>query len=69
MVTSRNNLNNRFEDENHMREFFGNIGFKNIEIHKFIEVKEELTSFDVLGIDKDSCDDLLENGVVAIIRI
>ena len=68
-VTSRNNLNDRFEVENHIRDFFGEIGFKNIEIHKFIEVKDELKSFEMLDIDKDSCDDLLENGIVAILKI
>ena len=44
-VTSRNNLNDRFENEAHIRSFFGEIGFNNIEIHKFIEVKDELKSF------------------------
>ena len=68
-VTSRNNLNDRFEDENHIRNFFGEIGFNNIEIHKFIEVKDKLKSFEMLDIDKDSCDDLLENAVVAILKI
>ncbi len=68
-VTSRNNLNDRFEDENHIREFFGEIGFKNIEIHKFIEVKDELKSFNILGIDRNSCDELLESALVAILKI
>ena len=68
-VTSRNDLKDRFEDENHIREFMGEIGFKNIEFHKFIEVKDELKSFEMLGIDKDSCNELLENGLVAIIKI
>ena len=68
-VTSRNNLNDRFEDENHIKEFMKEIGFKNVEIHKFIEVKDSLKSFEMLGIDKDSCDDLLENAVVAVIKI
>ena len=45
------------------------IGFNSIEIHKFIEVKEQLTSFDVLGIDRDSTDEVLENAIVAIIKI
>ena len=35
-ITSRNRLNDRFENEEHIRKFFGEIGFKNIEIHKFI---------------------------------
>lgn len=68
-VTSRNHLNDRFEDENHIREFFGEIGFKNIEIHKFIEVKDDLKSFNVLGIDRNSCDELLDSALVAILKI
>ena len=68
-LTSRNTLNDRFEDENHIRDFYGKIGFKDIEIHKFIEMKEELKSFDILGIDKDSCDELLEHAIVAILKI
>ena len=62
-------LSDRFEDENHIRTFFGEIGFNNIEIHKFIEVKDELKSFDILGIDKDSCDELLDSALVAILKI
>ena len=68
-VTSRNNLNDRFEDENHIRTFFGEIGFNTNEIHKFIEVKDELKSFDILGIDKDSCDELLDSALVAVLKI
>ena len=68
-VTSRNNLNDIFEDEKHIRSFFGEIGFNNIEIHKFIEVKDELKSFEMADIDKNECDELLENGVVAILKI
>ena len=68
-VTSRNNLNDRFENEAHIRSFFGEIGFNNIEIHKFIEVKDELKSFEILDMNKDECDELLESGVVAILRI
>lgn len=41
-ITSRNQLNERFEDENHIREFFGNIGFELVEIHPFIEMKKEI---------------------------
>ena len=68
-VTSRNNLSDRFEDENHIRKFFREIGFINIEIHKFIEMKNELKSFEMLKIDKDSCDELLESAIVAILKI
>ena len=62
-------MNDRFENEEHIRKFFGEIGFKNIEIHKFIEVKDELKSFEILGMDKDSCDELLESALVAVLKI
>ena len=68
-VTSRNNLNDRFENEEHIRKFFGEIGFKNIEIHKFIEVKDELKSFEMLNMDKNECDGLLDSAIVAILKI
>lgn len=45
------------------------IGFKNIEIHKFIEMKEQLKSFEILSVEKEEYDELLENAIVAIIRI
>ena len=45
------------------------IGFKNIEIHRFIEMKEQLKSFEILGVAKEKYDELLENAVVAIIKI
>lgn len=47
-ITSRNNLNDRFEDVNHIKEFFGNIGFELVEIHKFSDVKDELYSINEL---------------------
>ena len=69
VITSRNTLNDRFEDINHIKSFFRDIGFKSIEIHKFIEMKEELKSFDILNIDRNSFDELLENGIVAVMKI
>lgn len=69
IVTKRNNLNDRFIDENHIRTFFTSIGFNSIEIHKFIEVKDQLKSFDILNIDKDSFDDLLSTTIVTILKI
>lgn len=68
-ITSRNDINDRFEDENHIRSFYKEIGFNNIEIHKFIEVKDELKSFDILNIDNNSFDELLDSAIVAIIKI
>ena len=68
-ITSRNNLKDRFNDIDHIKSFFGDIGFKNKEIHKFIEMKDELKSFDILNIDKNKYDELLENAIVAILKI
>ena len=69
IVTNRNSLNDRFENKEHIKDFFGKIGFKNIEIHKFIEVKNELKSFEILNIDRDECDELLDSAIVAILTI
>ncbi len=69
LVTSRNNLTDRFEDIEHINKFMKNIGFKSVEIHKFIEVKDELSSFDILGIDKNSADEVLDSAIVAVIKI
>ena len=66
---ARNNLNDRFENVEHIKTFFGEIGFKDIEIHKFIEVKDKITSFDNLGIDKNSLDELLDSAIVAVMRV
>lgn len=68
-VTARNNLNDRFENEEHIRSFFGEIGFNNIEIHKFMEVKDELKSFEMINMDKSECDELLDSAIVAILRV
>ena len=45
------------------------IGFKNIEIHRFIEMKEQLKSFEILGVAREKYDELLENAIVAVIKI
>lgn len=68
-ITQRNNLNDRFENEEHIKEFFKEIGFKNIEIHKFIEVKDDLKSLKMLNIDDNEFDELLASGIVAIFKI
>ena len=69
IITSRNDLKERFEDIEHIKSFFGEVGFKNIEIHKFIEMKDELKSFDILGIDKNQYDELLDTCIVAVMKI
>ncbi len=68
-VTSRNDLQDRFEDIEHIKSFMMKIGFNNIEIHRFIEMREQLKSFEILGVAKEEYDELLQNGIVAIIKI
>lgn len=68
-ITSRNDISNRFEDENHIREFFGNIGFDLIEIHKFSEVTDDLYSINELKIIDDKIESTLENAIVVIMKV
>lgn len=68
-VTSRNNLTDRFENIEHISKFMKDIGFNSVETHKFIEVKDNMSSFDILGIDRESADEVLDNGIVAVIKI
>lgn len=68
-ISSRNDLQDRFSNIEHIKSFMMNIGFKNIEIHRFIEVKEQLKSFEILGIENEKYDELLQNAIVAIIKI
>lgn len=68
-ITSRNNLNDRFEDENHIRKFFGDVGFELVEIHKFSEMKDELYSVNELGIIDDKIEKTLEDAIVVIMKI
>ncbi len=66
-VTSRNNLNDRFEDITHVKDFFGNIGFKDIQIYKFSEVKDDLSSPSILGLLDGEF--LLKEAIVAVMRV
>ncbi len=68
-ITSRNNLNDRFEDENHIRKFFGAVGFELVEIHKFSEMKDELYSVNELGIIDDKIEKTLEDAIVVVMKI
>lgn len=68
-ITPRNNLNDRFEDINHVKEFFGNIGFEVLEVHKFSEVKEELYSINELNIIDNKIEQTLEDAIVVIMKI
>ena len=68
-ITSRNNLNDRFEDINHIKEFFGNIGFELVEFHKFNEMKDELYSVNKLNIFDEKIEKTLDDAIVVIMKI
>lgn len=68
-ITSRNNLNDRFEDINHIKDFFGNIGFELVEIHKFNDVKDELYSMNKLNIIDEKIEKYLEDAIVVVMKI
>lgn len=68
-VTSRNNLNDRFDNIQHIKEFFGNIGFELIEVHKFSEMKEELYSINFNKIVDEHIEQLLDDAIVAVMKI
>lgn len=68
-ITSRNNLNDRFENIEHIKEFFGNIGFDLVEVHKFSEMKDKLYSINNLKIIDDKIEKTLEDAIVVIMKI
>lgn len=68
-ITSRNNLNDRFEDINHIKEFFGNIGFELVEIHKFSEMINKLYSVNTLNIFNEKIEKTLKDAIVVVMKI
>lgn len=68
-ITSRNNLNDRFKNIDHIKEFFGNIDFELIEVHKFNEMKDELYSINELKIIDDKIEKTLEDAIVVVMKI
>lgn len=68
-ITERNKLNDRFENVEHIREFFGEIGFSSIEVHKFSEMKNFLTSIGELKIDINNVEKLLDEAIVVVMKI
>ena len=68
-ITSRNNLDNRFEDIEHIKEFFGEIGFEVAEIHKFSEVKNELYSINELNIIDEKIEQTLEDAINVVMKV
>lgn len=68
-VTDRNKLNDRFENIEHINKFMKEKGFSKVEIHKFMEVKDDIVSFNNLNIDRDSYEQLFNRAVVGVIKI
>lgn len=68
-VTSRNNITDRFENIEHIKEFFGNIGFEVSEIHKFSEVKDELYSINYHNLVNPNIEQSLDDAIVAVMKI
>lgn len=68
-ITSRNNLNDRFESIEHIKEFFGDIGFEIAEIHKFSEMKEDLYSIKHNNIVDSYIEQLLDDAIVVVMKI
>lgn len=68
-ITSRNKLESRFEDIDHVKRFFDEIGFEVTEIHKFNEVRDELYSVNNLNIIDDKIEQTLEDAIVVVMQI
>ena len=68
-ITSRNNLNDRFEDVEHIKQFFGDIGFELIEVHKFNEIKDELYSIKHNNIIDNHIEQVLDSAIVVVMKI
>ena len=68
-ITSRNNLDNRFEDIEHVKEFFGEIGFEVAEVHKFNEVKNESYSINELNIIDEKIEQTLEDAINVVMKV
>lgn len=68
-ITSRNNLNDRFEDVEHIKQFFGDVGFQILEVHKFSEIKDELYSINKYNIIDEHIEQVLDNAIVVVMKI
>lgn len=67
-VTTRNDINDRFEDKEHITNFFDDIGF-NVEFHDFKEVKGLLSSPTILKLDDQQVERILDGAIVAVMKI
>lgn len=68
-VTSRNNSSYRFENIEHVKQFFGDVGFELAEVHKFSEMKEELYSVNYNNIIDEHIEQLLDDAIVVVMKI
>lgn len=68
-ITSRNNLDDRFDDIEHVKRFYDELGFEVVEVHKFSEVKDELYSVNELNIYNDKIEETLERAIVVIMKL
>lgn len=68
-ITSRNNLDDRFDDIEHVKRFYDEFGFEIVEVHKFNEVKDELYSVNELNIYNDKIEKTLERAIVVIMKL
>lgn len=68
-VTSRNMLNDRFEDIAHVRKFFGEIGFDVVEVHEFSEMQERLYSMNYYQIYNKNIENSLKDAIVVAMKV
>lgn len=68
-ITSRNNINDRFENIEHIKKFFGDIGFELLEVHKFNEVRNDLYSVNKLNIINEKIEKTLEDAIVVVMKV
>ena len=68
-ITSRNSLNDRFENIQHIKQFFGDIGFEVAEVCKFSEIKDELYSINKYNIIDEHIEQVLDNAIVVVMKI
>ena len=66
-LTGKDIVANRFETEEEARTFFENLGFS-IERHSFMEVANELSSPSQLGLSGQQVRDVVEDGVVYVMK-
>jgi len=67
-ITSRNNINDRFDNKEHVTDFLEKIGFS-VEFHDFKEAKSILSSPKKLNLSDERVVKILDGAIVAVIKI